>query len=95
MYSVKEIRDWKRESKERKKKRTKKGAPKEEEGVVYNTECKECEKVYIGGNKFMLEREKHMKDIQYNTIAKHVKEREHLISWEMMVCLEMEKKNVS
>ena len=59
-----------------------------EEGVIYQVNCKDCEKIYIGETKFAMKKriEQHKKDVNFgrtnNMIAKHVKNSNDQIDWE-------------
>ena len=68
----------------------------EEEGVIYSykVKCNDCKKIYIGKTKFGMGKWiiQHRKDVEceridYNAIARHVKEEGHKIVWQSAVVL--------
>ena len=68
---------------------------KEEEGVVYKVECKDCDKIYIGETKFNMKK----KDVQFrktlsSAVARHVEQCEHKMDWGSLECLENEKRTI-
>ena len=62
---------------------------KEEEGVLYKVNCKDCENMYIGETKFRMRKriEQHKKDVEFrnmssSAIARHVDEYKHEMDWD-------------
>ena len=69
-----------------------------EEGVIYQVNCKDCEKIYIGETKFTMEKRigQYKMDLKFGrtsnkAIARQVGEYNHQIDWEKAICLEKEK----
>ena len=67
---------------------------------MYQIECKDCEKIYIGDTKFKVQKivDQHKKDVQRikeNSVeVNHVMEQKHTFDWERVTCLEKETRKI-
>ena len=81
------------EKEEKMEKKTRESNDNNEEVAVYQINCKECDKIYIGETKFKIGKRmgQHKKDIQFRrenrVVVRHVLELVHQIDWQGIKCL--------